>query len=173
MKIAVVKAVKPYKPDCGDLVCCATSAQYLETPPNKFPQEQVLPLAAIRPNPWMVLEYLGIDASLIRGTYECPYTGYDFYGVVPICLASEQLDKYCTEEMKQRGQADYWFDHAWHVHMMKDRRFDLTEVQRLLLGSGYTDMTGHHDGSGSKKQTKVNLENGDYLWVWFNEWHNK
>ncbi len=111
---------------------------------------------------------LGINPGGLRIRYKCPYTDYDFYGVVPVALISDDLKKY-----KIHGNTDYWFDYEYHEQMWGDKRFELNNIQKLLLGSGYTLGTRVNDGSSSVRQTTVNLSNGDCLWVHFFEWHNK
>lgn len=184
----VVPAKNPWQPQHGELVICwckPGSGTYIETPgpevPNKqvSPSEhvyerpiegQVLPLCLVSPNPWRALQILGIDTQEIMLPYTCPYTGLVFYGLVPSCLVSSDVGRYAD---KIRYDKDYILDHEYHREMWKDRVFDLQDVARVLLGTGYTHGTGINDGSRSLHQTKVNLSNGDYLWCYLWLWHNK
>ena len=183
----VIPATNPYKPNCGDLVCGfdkPDSEQYLETWEHPksgksfpFPEGQVLPLCLIDPHPWHAIDKLGIDAGAIRCPYECPYTRYTFHSIVPAALVSTDLEGKWGDIIRKPGVArhshDYVLDWDYHKSMWKEKVFDLHEVGQAILGLGYTHGTGIWDGSGSKHSTVVNLDNGDKLWVYFWEWHNK
>jgi hypothetical protein len=57
--------------------------------------------------------------------------------------------------------------------MFKDRLFDLQDIQRIMMGTGYGTGFSIHDGSPGLRQTSVKLNNDDYLWVYFWMWYNK
>jgi len=174
--ITLEKAERPYDPEYGDLVCLWDNKDanlYLETPTDP-PENEVLPLAVLHPNPWDALVYLDIDAKQIMVNYLCPYTKYASWAVVPVALCSEDLHGKYKERIEKRfGRQDYWLDHEYHKEMWGDKRWQPSEIHRLMLGSGYTSGTRINDGSRSVDATRVWLSNGDYLWVYLNVWHNK
>lgn len=176
----VIVAKKPFKHKYGDLVCGfenVESEKYLETTSSKKPEGQVLPLCLIDPNPWHALSRLKINVDPIKVPYECPYTGYSFYSIIPSALISKDLEKNWGELIRTGRIAccsvDYVLDWEYHKSTFQERMFDLSEIEELLMGSGYTCGTRMNDGSHSKGSTIVNLDNGDMLWVHFWIWHNK
>jgi hypothetical protein len=183
-KIKILPTLKPYKPEIGDLILDwvkPEARKFLGTVPGRKKREkqavpkaegdQVLPLRLLNPNPWKALEALGIDADEIKAKYECPYTEYDFYAIVPAALISSDLKgKY---DHVQHWNKDYLFDHEFHKDMFKEHITGLGEIGKLMLGSGWTSMTGVNDGSRSVITAIVNLDNGDQLLVYTWEWYNK
>lgn len=180
MSVSIVAAEKPYIPENGDLLCDFGDAahsrpsQYLETPLKAYPKGQVMPLGIIHPNPLQAATRLGIDTLPILSAYSCPYTGYEFWTIVPVAICSTNLKKKWGEAVRAVYHSpELALDHDWHRRMHKDEIFELSDIGRLLLGSGYTSSTGINDGSRSRRQTAVRLSNGDMLWVHFWEWYNK
>jgi len=194
----IVPAQTPYIPDCGDLLCemlKPESAKYLEVPsPEIRPKDieifsherhhepptdgEVLPLQLIEINTWEAIDRLRINAADIRATYECPYTNYECFALMPVCLISTDLEGKWGKLIRRRPRIsrcdpDFVMDYDWHKHMHKDKRFYAHDVGKLLLGSGYTSGTLINDGSRELHQTIVNLDNGDKLWVYFWMWYNK
>lgn len=174
-QIYPVISTNPYKPDHGDLVCefnFPEMGKYLETPSKeRFKDKQVLPLRLLSPNPWKALTELRIKAEAFHAPYECPYTGYTFYSIVPSALISDDLKgKY---GFVNHWNKDYLFDYEFQRDMFRDNILELGTIGDLILGSGYTEMTHVNDGSRSKLKSIINLDNGDKLYVHFWEWHNK
>ena len=167
--ISLIKAEKPYKPEIGDLVCQSEeSVKYLchsEDPAT----DKIIPLGCADPNPWEALRVFAINAKPIITKYTCPYTKYEHFGIVPVALLLRKDNVYNVKF----HSADYLMDWAFHRHNFKKDRLKLFNIPKILLGSGYTDGTGHYDGSGSSIQRPVMLENGDALWCHFHEWYNK
>ena len=178
--IKVTPAFVPYEPDHGDLVCGfeQTGAEkYLETPLLSLPEGEVLPLCLIRPHPLKALDALEISWSHIKCPYLCPYTGYTYYSIMPAALVSTDLEGKWGALIRKPGVArhghEYVLDHEFHRSMWKEKIFNLHDIGKAVLGLGYTSGTGINDGNSSIGQTVVNLDNGDKLWVYFHEWHNK
>lgn len=166
--VEIIKAENLYVPDCGDLLY---ENSFLESLSDEHPVGQMMPLAVLDANPWHALKLLGINTTAIKKTYQCPYTGYAHYWIVPVALISDDLkNNYAHFE---HWNKNYLFDHEWHEQMWSERRWELQKIQQLLLGSGYTVGTMSNDGFGEVRQTKVKLSNGDYLWVHFWVWYNK
>ena len=176
--IKVIHADKPYKPKNGDLVCGFDNEEvekYLQDPGNNLPEGQVLPLCLIHPNTWQAVKLLDIDAKPICCRYECPYTNYEFYSIVPAVLVSTDLNAKWGKIVQKvaRWTPDYVLDHEYHRETYKERVFDLNEIGKFLIGPGYTHGTHITDGSGSIINAIVNLDNGDFLYVYLLEWYNK
>jgi hypothetical protein len=51
--------------------------------------------------------------------------------------------------------------------------FELSNIQKLMMGSGYTYGCSMHDGDNARVPLKVKMSNGDWLFVWVWEWYNK
>jgi hypothetical protein len=171
--IKVVKAKEKYVPNIGDLVCEWTSkesAEYLVAEEG-LGTEKVIPLACAHPNPWTALSYFNINAEPLQVTYDCPYTTYTHFTILPIALLLNGDGK-AYKNMKHWA-ADYVLDWDFHRELMKERRLEIQAIQRILLGSGYTNGCGFNDGSPGLEQRRVMLDNGDALWVSFWEWYNK
>jgi len=177
--IRVIPAKNPYKPKHGDLVCGfnkPSAEGYIETPTNELPEGQVMPLCLIDHHCWQASKRLDIDAAPIYAPYKCPYTKYEFFSIIPVALISTDLSGKWRKTVVERRAGvdpDYVLDHEFNRHMWKDTVFDIQDIGKLMLGSGYTSMTSIYDGSRSMHRSKVNLDNGDTLWVYFWEWHNK
>ena len=178
MTFQVVASKNRYKPDLGDLLCDfrkdSGASIALELFDGNLQDYQIVPLACLTPNPWKALGSLQIYVDEIKDIHECPYTGYSYYSLVPTALLSKNLEQY--EPPMQIPFPEYAMDADWHLHMSgnkPERLVELTPIQKLLLGSGYTHGTGYLDGHGSTEQGVVNLNNGDLLWVHFWEWFNK
>lgn len=172
--IKIVEQEKPYKPDLGDLVCdfCKKLASnYLvheEAPLSK----KIIPLVIIYPNPWIAAKSFDIDTTPIQAIYKCPYTGYTHYSIVPSALIVNG-DVKAYAKLKHHSP-EYILDLAWHQKMIRQEDlYGLSAIQRIILGSGYTEGTHINDGGGSIVTRQVMLDNGDALLVHFWEWYNK
>jgi hypothetical protein len=178
MNFHVVTSKNPYTPRIGDLLCGFRKDAGVHLALEKFTGDlkdyQIIPLACLLPNPWQALGSLQIYVDEIKDIHDCPYTGYAYYSLVPTALLSKNLEQY--EPPLGVPFADYAMDAEWHLHMSgnkPERLVELTPIQKLLLGSGYTHGTRYLDGHGKTEEGVVNLDNGDLLWVHFWEWYNK
>jgi hypothetical protein len=133
--------------------------------------DKVVPLQCITPNPWTALAVLGIDCEDIIARYECPYTEYTHFAIVPSALLiNGTIDPY--KGLKRNPE--YVLDWEWHKQMIPEKeRFGLFPIQKLLIGSGYTCGAAFNDGIGRINQRRVMLDNGDALWCHFWMWYNK
>jgi hypothetical protein len=134
--------------------------------------KQILALQMLHPNPWTALKCLHIDAEGIKSaTYECPYTGYTHYSIVPVALISDNLaGKYADVD---HWNKEYLFDHEFARHLWKEKVLEIGVIAKMLLGSGWTSGTHITDGSRGEIATTVALDNGDKLLVQTWEWYNK
>lgn len=172
MAIHVALAKEPYQNEFGDLVCEWSKkgvSKYLVNEENTG-TERIIPLCVVHPNPWIALQQFGIDASAIKTKHKCPYTDYEYFSIIPTALLLNTDYDY-----KVRHWApDYVMDWEFHKNMWKkEELLRLHDVERLLLGSGYTTCTLSTDGDRSLIQRRVMLDNGDALWCFFWEWYNK
>lgn len=168
--INIIPAEKPYTPDIGDLVCDFNKkvSGYLTLQKSK--SEKIIPLSLIDLNPWNALRDLGIDCSCINVKYTCPYTKYEHFAIIPTALI-------VNGDVKIYSKVRHWnpefvLDWEWHKKMIPDR-LNLSKIEKILLGSGYTDGTNAHDGSGAIIECRVILDNGDMLHCHTWEWYNK
>lgn len=168
----VQKANPCYKPEIGDVLW--NSRIFLEQVNQDLlfgDHWKVLPFYAVSMLPYKSLEFLGIDGKELENgcKYECPYTGYNHFGIVPIVLLYKDLSVYDLSQT--RLGENYAKDSDWH---RKHEEWDcLTSISKSFLGPGYTHGTTILDGSGSIRKTTVGLDNGDRLLVHFWEWYNK
>lgn len=116
------------------------------------------------------LRKAGIDTSSFEQTYLCPYSGLEFYSLVPMFLISNDLSLY----IKRTEFNDMAFDKEW----MWDRQdpnnlFNPSDLNKSMLGSGYTYGCNISDGSNQYLLVAIELDNGDKLicltWEWFNK----
>jgi hypothetical protein len=171
--IKPILAEKHYKPDLGDLVWDFDNdkvSKYLvyEEGPGT---DKIIPFACAHPNPWVVCGMFDIDLSLIKLQYECPYTRYAHYSLLPTALLING-DVQAYKKVKYHSP-EYILDWEWHKQMFPKDLLGLSRIQKIMLGSGYTNFTGFNDGSGSIVARRVMLDNGDAVLVHFHEWYNK
>jgi hypothetical protein len=182
--IELVEAKPPYHPDCGDILWegrtllepIVRNSDGHQIKPLKLCERdkwQPIPLIIVNTNPICALTSLSIDVNILKKTctYVCPYNQYSHLGIVPVAVLSKDANRYRAPF--PNIQSDYVFDWEWHMNMLKDDIFKLCDVYYIKLGSGYTEGTSSFDGSGTRRQTTIALDNGDKLWVYFWEWYNK
>lgn len=172
--IKIIEQEKPYKPSNGDLICdfyenkASKYLVYEETPLI----DKIIPFAIVHPNPWIAAQALDINTTPIQVNYKCPYTGYNHYAIVPSALIIN--DNVQVYKKVKHWAPDYILDLEWHQKMIPALNLHgLSEIQRILLGSGYTEGTHFTDGSGSIITRQVMLDNGDALLCHLWEWYNK
>ena len=176
--IKLVKPEKVYKSDLGDLLCelCelepgdCQALQYLSA--NQDLPNKIIPLALVNPNPWVALQGLKIEYESLVVKYECPYTLYAHCAILPISILLIEANLASYPDLGYPAP-DYLFDWEWHQQMWREQRHKVNDIQKILLGSGYTHSTMIHDGSPRIHYTSVPLDNGDALWVAFWKWYNK
>ena len=178
MQIKVVPARVPLiskknKRDIGDLILeweKPFAIQYLGAPP-KVVKGQILPLRLLEPNPWKALEALAISAPEIKAPYKCPYTGYEFFAIIPAALISDDLKNKYTHV--HHWNKEYLFDHEWHREVFRNDVTSMGEIGKLMFGSGWTTGTGINDGSREIIETVIDLDNDDKLFAYTWKWYNK
>lgn len=176
----------------GDVLWKA--GRFLQALPDPFPIGGFISLYNVTAHPFQALKVLGIEAADLKAEslYTCPYTNYDHFGIMPTAVLSENVEAY-RPALEIRGSnhgADFALDCDFHRSERTDKQivegetcdetgyhfsglFELTSVQRSLLGTGYTVGTLMSDGHGAIKHGRIELDNGDWLFVHFWEWYNK
>lgn len=172
--IKIIEQKKPYKPSNGDLVCdfyenrASKCLVYEETPLI----DKIIPFAILYPNSWIAAKAFDIDTTPIQVPYKCPYTGYTHFAIIPSALIVNG-DVKVYAKVKHHAP-EYILDLPWHQKMIQKKDlYELSAIQRILLGSGYTEGTHINDGNGSIITRQVMLDNGDALLVHTWEWYNK
>lgn len=169
--IKFVHAKNPYKPDHADLICDFQnegSSKYLTL--DQPTSEKTIPLSIVDPNPWTALAKLGIDYKQLCVRYECPYTHYEHFAIVPTALlVNGNIEIY---KKVNHFNPDFVLDWEWHLKMIPDL-LTIGKIGKILLGSGYTDMNNVFDGSGAIIQCRAVLDNGDMVHCYTWEWYNK
>jgi hypothetical protein len=205
--VSLVEPAEPYKPVCGDVNWGA--GRFLQPLPDPLVFPGFIVLTNVTAHPFHAMTALRIETAdmMVEGTYQCPYTKYDHFGIVPTAVISENVEAYRPALKHATGlpwDADFMLDHDFHrsnhtdeqlafgdtvllqdVHLsvgatlsQKAYRefpglFELTSIQKSLIGPGYTSGTLKTDGHGKIKTGKIELDNGDWLFVHFWEWYNK
>lgn len=130
---------------------------------------------------------VGIDKSDLIQFFKAvkvsddPFSGMDYYGVVPSILLTADLSKYDTSEIRTAhlGMAQ---DKKWNREYTFGGMFEPgddfmqwppTGGERGMMGSGHTDFTLPSDGSASMTNTFLTLDNGDFVMCHAWCWHNK
>lgn len=181
MPITIVPSRVEYSHPYGDLMCEANDImRKFELEKEGLEESTPLLLSYFDPNTWAaVFKIQALDQTALKQLfdicqYTCPYTRQVYTSLVPLVLWTNNPDQYF------QGQ-----EHAWYRDMACDGEWtrnqysavlekgELTRIQKLLLGSGYTNGTLMSDGSNSVEQVVIDLSNGDKLVcaVWI--WHNK
>lgn len=103
--------------------------------------------------------------------YECPYIeDTKYYYCMPICILSDNLEKYRTEPKGKNWRMDMALDDTW----MKDEEiFNLGLFSDLKNGHGYDMGRLASDGYSEKIKIIVKLSNDDLMvlqtFLWFNK----
>jgi len=140
---------------------------------------EILLTSNVRAHSIKVMAAMGLDTKWFF-PYRDGYTGFKVYGIMPVAVLSDNISKY-KEQLKL---SDYALDNEWTKHnaelVPKSYNkpaymdiFELTKVQKHLMGTGFTYVCSGYDGSNSCIPAKMKLDNGDWLFVWFWEWYNK
>jgi len=184
--IEIIKQAKPYQPKHGDilygadfLICTLNDGPGMEI---KTTLPQAFPLSRVNHLSWSALNILGINADSLRKwvNYKCPYMKQTYNWMVPFAVRSLDIKKYAPaleehgfgEPAQQFSRTNLILDWQYHADTVEDWRTVMTRFHSLMMGSGYTEGTRTTDGFGEQKQGFVELDNGDFLEVWFWEWYN-
>lgn len=141
---------------------------------KEYEENGIIPLVVVCPNPLQALDFLDIERQYFENTkHKDPYTNQEVYGIVPIALLTNNPSQYeQTLTRRRHPRPDYVVDTNCHK-MWEKKTLELTRFGDVLMGTGYSYGCSNWDGNCSQKQAKVNLSNGDWLYVIFWEWYNK
>jgi hypothetical protein len=187
--IQIIEPKELYKPAIGDVLWGAAADWSSCNPKDPMRiagrslnvldgheiESEIIYLPCIAPNFIAALKTLNIDSQFfIDISHEEPYTGFRVFPIAAIAVLTDNTGKY-RETLESWGRCDcgYALDSEWHKQMHKERVLDISEITRLMMGTGYTCGCSINDGSRKIKPAKLLLSNNDWLYVNFWEWYNK
>lgn len=137
-------------------------------------------LSYVNAHPWDALFYMeNIDKAafskiMIDSQYECPYTKRVYFSLIPTVIWTKNAAQYLPKDLPSH-LTEMACDNRWNLDQYEEELFDgeISTIQLLLLGSGYTTGTRMCDGSPSLEQVVMNLSNDDKLVFSAYIWHNK
>jgi len=141
--------------------------------------KKVLLLDYFSPNTWKAIEKIEIldkeDFSKLKdmSIYECPYTDREYTSLIPTMIWTEDIEKYFNG--KNYYFKDMACDDDWNKSQYKEQieNINLSKIQKLMIGSGYTNCTLMSDGSTGLDKVFIDLDNGDILECVIYLWYNK
>ena len=184
MNIYVVKNQKKWKHPYGDLLYGQDYIVPVED--GDLEKNDILPLESWTYNVWVSLLKMGFGSQELCDLrkllqYDCPFSdSFDrrhYYYAVPVAIISKDINKYRTKEFE-----DSLWDIYWDSEWTRDFAFKNEEgncqlrcslITESMMGHGYVKECLPSDGSSSKSQAKILLNNGDYLGIITWIWHNK
>lgn len=144
--------------------------------------KNVLNLGYFDYNRWTAIQKMGVfdqkQLELLHsmGKYDCEYTNRDYDGFLPLCIFSDDIEKYIT------NKEVWWFD------MGTDRTWNLSGespyeeyadvvidgINHVMMGSGYASGFITNDGSYSHVPVLMDIEDtNDVIYGVALCWHNK
>lgn len=185
--IVIEKREGPLDNESGDFIFGYKYVYLLEQ--KDLDENQILLLvhfAYFTPNALITLGFspVSVETFLDDGVYTCPFRRkkeQEFFGMYPLAILSKDISKYRVGNLKNNAY-DMAFDNDWTKGMSaidydKDGnklvKIPVDNIAEVYLGHGYTEGNIPYDGSGSRKQVKVKLSNGDWLVCLTWEWYNK
>lgn len=190
--IKIVEPEKQYIPKIGDVLWGAATDWAKPEKDEDTSQERIsglklnaldgteadgeLLLAChIAANPITAMKIIGFDPAVFC-PYEDFYTKNTAFGIIPTAIISDDVKKYLPSLKKSIAFPDLAIDQEFIKNSYQDDLysvFELTEIQTLVMGSGYTYGYVMGDGNNGCVPAKFKLSNGDWLFVWVWEWYNK
>jgi len=153
----------------------------------------LIDLTLLMHHPWKALKVAGIDDAGLQEavTYECPYTDNRYFWFLPLYIFTDDVpgwvdriggDKFLfgSKYVKNVDWQRKVFNDAREADYM-DREtvdfpneFPLSQIDKAMLGHGYTTGTRPGDGHGELLPCTVALEGtkdyvGGSVWVWYNK----
>ncbi len=174
--ITIVDPIKPYVQEfCNPLWNYFPEIAMLFNALNgKEYREQTIPLTCVCKNPVIALKYFTIDNSIFENSrVNDAYTGYKAYGVVPICILSNRIEKYKSLIPKESPSPFFVLDHEYWKKQYGKKLHNISQIGKLLMGSGFPKGSTGSDGRCEVTKAKFRLSNDDYLMVAFWEWYSK
>jgi hypothetical protein len=109
--------------------------------------------------------------------YICPYTSYEHYGIVPVAILTDAPDKYINAA--RVNLREMLGDKEWNAPDCDITDTDdlqktyLSQIDNIILGTGYTCGTIISDGTSSTEPLVLELSNGDHVLCFAKVWYNK
>ena len=184
--ITIIEPVKKYEPKIGDILwgaCADWSAPQVGDKPDpmrdaglkinaldgKEFESQIIPLYNLSMDPLEALIPLSIDKAFFENVRHIdPYTGFQVYGIMPSAVLTDDTQKYNNLNVWNK---DIVLDSDWNKRNKECLGLQL--VGTHLMGTGFTYGCQASDGNCTLEQGKLQLSNGDWLFVYFWLWFNK
>lgn len=142
--------------------------------------KNVLNLGYFDYNKWAAIQKMGvfdpIQLEMLRtmGKYDCEYTNRDYDGFLPLCIFSDDIEKYITN--KNAWWYDMAIDKSWNL--APDDEYEdaaiLGDIEHVMMGSGYASGFITNDGSYSHVPVLMDIEDtNDVIYGVALCWHNK
>lgn len=196
--IKIVKAEKPLVPFPGEIGVYGGHHKYMvEMDWSDIDSMNPMPLVgscSFSYNPWAALVAAGIDIEDIQKLRDlsknhCPCSTMDYNAIVPIAILTNDASVYTNagrmpEMFHGLHEDGDWNRRSWTTNLYEDGEivgcehnksidYHLSDVERAMLGSGYTEMILPSDGSHGLIFATIPLDNGDKIVVIGWEWYNK
>jgi len=145
-------------------------------------------------NPWEALAAAGINIDDVQNLKDwsknhCPCSMMDYNAIVPIAILTNDATVYTKAgrmpemfhgihedgDWNRKSWIDKIYEDGEIVGQEYNKSFDyhLSDVERAMLGSGYSEMILPSDGSHGFIFATIPLDNGDKIVVIGWEWYNK
>lgn len=181
----LLKAHQTYEHPYGDIVYGPYGNDNYADYIRKYDAEEVqelnmLKLTYIQQDTWKAIAAIGLeDWNWFRDLtkYECSYTAYEHFALIPLAIFSEDVEKYFAHLSHKPWYFEMACDKTWNcgqsgAHLKNfGSRNALTEFQRVIIGPGYTFSI--NDGNSSVNPVMIDVDNGDKLGCAALVWHNK
>lgn len=178
----IVKQSKPYDAEHGDVLYGAEYFIKIESVKEVSTGKKILiPCHFNTPTSWYVLHKAGVENALEvqdKLLYDCPFVSRNrYFWAIPILICAKDPTVYDYIPDHWRDD-DFLRNHSNIIEHLdsKEARYSnakLSDLQRAILGHGYTDSTLPTDGSNGIELAAVELSNGDKvivaMWVWYNK----
>lgn len=161
---------------CGDFLF--GDERYIGVFDKSMYKKSFIKLQNLDYNPLEVLETLDIDKKFFEQfKYVCPITHMEFYGVIPLIILTENIEKYLLMAKGENYYKHYKdmyldmdFQRAYWNDKLNINDDILSKIELSMLGTGYKYMP--YDGMSSIKYCTIPMDNGDTMvcaaYIWFN-----
>lgn len=146
--------------------------------------KNVLNLGYFDYNKWTAIQKMGVfdqhQLELLHtlGKYDCEYTHRDYDAFIPLCIFSDDIEKYITNKNA------YWYematDKSWNLRgdtpydAYEAEEVDVAGINHVMMGSGYASGFITNDGSYSYVPVLMDIEDThDVIYGVALCWHNK
>lgn len=130
-----------------------------------------------------IIDYDFFSKMMEDSTYNCPFTGYKHYSIVPVTILTDNPIHYIRlfhgvdindEKTYTAWYTDMACDPTWNKDIdYSDAYSQTSKVDSILLGTGYTNFYMPNDGHSSNEIVAIELDNEDYILFIVKKWFNK